>query len=63
MRGCCGEGEVTVTFYFGDGGLFGLGEVALALEVPILPNFVLGAEAELSFFGEAKLALKWKAEI
>jgi len=54
---------VTVTFYFGDGGLFGLGEVALALEVPILPKFVLGAEAELSFFGEAKLALKWKAEI
>ncbi len=59
--GCCGGGKWKTTLYFGDQGLFGLGEVEIKAEAPLGENFVLIPGFAWSVPDHVSVELGWKA--
>jgi len=60
---CCGEGEAAVTFYFGDDGPLGLGEVELRGEAELSPGARVGARLELPVEGGGKIGFTWQLRL
>ncbi|HEU67632.1 MAG TPA: hypothetical protein ENN53_00125 [Candidatus Acetothermia bacterium] len=63
VPGCCGDGEAAVTFYFGDDGPFGLGEVELRAEAELAPGARVGARLELPVGGGGKIGFTWQLRL
>ncbi|MCX7750596.1 MAG: hypothetical protein N2320_03460 [Candidatus Bipolaricaulota bacterium] len=61
--GCLGPAKFTSTLYFGDGGMFGLGEVELGAEIALGQGLALGLGAELPAAGSPRLTLRWRASL
>ncbi|QAA77098.1 MAG: hypothetical protein BIP78_1332 [Candidatus Bipolaricaulis sibiricus] len=60
VPGCCGDGEAAVTFYFGDSGPFGLGEVEATGRIPLTAGIQLVVGFSASHAGELSVALGGK---
>ena len=59
--GCCGEkGELQMDLYFGDQGLFGLGEVEVWSRVPLAQNVRVSFGVSGGFTGIRKLRVGWE---
>jgi hypothetical protein len=62
--GCCGgRGEVQVDLYFGNTGLFGLGEVGILGKLPLAQNLQVSFGMSASHSGTQKLSLGWEMSL
>lgn len=57
---CSGEGEVGLTFYFGDGGPFGLGEMEAQGRIPLSGGSQLVIVLSVAHSGSSTHTLGWK---
>jgi len=59
--GCCGgKGEVQMDLYFGEAGLFGLGEISLVGTIPLAKNMRVSFGVSASLFGPKRLLFGWE---
>jgi len=60
---CCGEGEVSAVAYFGDSGLFDVGEVDLEIDLPLAQTLKLTLKASLPTREAPSFTLGWKGDL
>ncbi len=60
---CCGPAEFGVTFYFGDTGLLGIGELEATFEAALSERLRVGLGLELPAAGGGTLRLSWRVEL
>lgn len=59
LPGCCGEGEASAAFYFGEEGLFSVSELAVEVSFPVSPNLTVALGLSLPRAGPTTLTLSW----
>ncbi|MCK5802682.1 MAG: hypothetical protein KAI66_07615 [Lentisphaeria bacterium] len=59
----CGEGEVSAVCYFGDSGLFDVGEVYLEINLPLSPAWMFSLTICLPTAGTPSFTLTWKGDL
>ncbi len=57
--GCCGEGEASAVFYFGEEGLFSVSELAVEVSFPVSPSLTIALGLSLPRAGPTTLTLSW----
>ncbi|MEW5826306.1 MAG: hypothetical protein AB1778_05690 [Candidatus Bipolaricaulota bacterium] len=60
VSGCCGDGERSVAFFFGEDGLFGLGAMEFSIEEVATPGCTTSLTVTLKTSGIASLTFGWQ---